>query len=143
MAELTQFGQETKSIFLNDIESHKLHIAFVAAATIKKGQPVKLDATGKLVAPIGDGTDAHAIIGYSIQNGVAGDYVTIGVRGYAVVWARAKTAITPGPVFYAGMDSVETEYTAYEDTLVTAANMSGWSLDVAAAIHDEIRVLVK
>lgn len=145
MAELTAFGGPTKTIFLNDIESHKLHIAFIVAAgaTIKKGQPVKLNATGEVVAPIGDGTDAHAIIGYSIHDGTEGDYVTIGVRGYAVVFARAKTGLVPGPVFYAGMDSEEPNYTAYDDTLATAANMNGWALDVAAGIHDEIRVLLK
>lgn len=145
MANLTAFGDETKSIFLNDIESHKLHLAFVVAAatTIKKGFPVKLNATGQIVNAIGDGTDAHLIIGYSIQDAIAGDYCTVGVRGYAVVYARAKTALTPGPVFYAGPDVVETEYSMYDDTSVTAANMNGWSLDVAAALHDEIRVLLK
>ena len=145
MANLTAFGEQTETIFLNDVEAHKLHIAFTVAvgATIKKGVPVKLNATGEITTVIGDGTDAHAIIGYSIQDAVAGDICTIGVRGYAVVYARAKTAIVPGPVFYALQDSVEPEYSMYEDTAVTAANMNGWSLDAATALHDEIRVLLK
>jgi hypothetical protein len=145
MANLTAFGEQTKTIFLNDIESHKLHLAFTvaAASTIFKGQPVKLNAVGAIIAAIGDGTDAHAIIGYSIQDAVAGDICTVGVRGYAVIYARAETALVPGPVFYSGQDSVEGEYGIYDDTAVTAANMNGWSLDVANALHDEIRVLLK
>lgn len=144
MGNLTQFGEVTKSIFLNDISAHVLHLAFVVATgvTIKKGMPVKLNATGQVTTVVGDGTDAHQIIGYSIMDGVAGDYVTVGTKGIGVVWAKAKTALTPGAVFYAGLDSVETEYSAYDDTAVTAALMNGWALDVAAAEHDPIRVLL-
>lgn len=141
---LTKFGDATKSIFLNDIESHKLHLSFDVAAgqTIKKGSPVKLNATGQVVNMIGDGTDNHLRIGYSIQNGIAGDRLTVGVRGFAVVWARAKTALTPGPVFFAGPDVNEPDFGMYDDTSVSATNMNGFSLDVAAALHDPIRVLV-
>lgn len=141
---LTKFGDKTQSIFLNDVESHKLHLSFDVAVgeTIKKGAPVKLNATGQVVNMIGDGTDTHQRIGYSIQNGIAGDRLTVGVRGYAVVWARAKTALTPGPVFMAGYDVNEPDFTMYDDTAVSASTMNGFSLDVAAALHDPIRVLV-
>lgn len=144
MANLTAFGAKSKTIFLNDAESHKLHLAFSVSAgkTVKRGQPMKMAADGTITPLIGDGTDAHLIVGYSIHNGVAGDEVTLACRGYAVVFATAKTAMTTGPVFYAGQDAVDADYSMYDDTAVSAANMNGIAIDVAGALHDIIRVIL-
>lgn len=142
---LTAFGGVSKTIFINEIESHKLHLAFEVAAeqTIKRGQPAKLDADGNAVPMAGDGSDAHQLVGYSIHNGKAGSIITLGVVGFAVVFAMAKTALVPGPVMYVGQNATDTDYSDYEDTGATAATMNGIALDVASAPNAIIRVLLK
>jgi len=144
MANLTAFGGKSKTIFLNEAESHKLHLAFSVAAgqTVKRGQPMKMAADGTITPLVGDGTDAHKIVGYSIHNGVAGDEVTLACKGFAVVFATAETALTPGPVWYSGQDSVDADYSMYDDTAATAANMNGIAIDAATALHDVIRVIL-
>ena len=145
MANLTALGTPSKTVFLNDPDSHGLHIAFDVKAgdIIKKGMPVKLTGDDEIGVVIGDGTDNHAIIGYAIQNGVGGDQVTVAVRGYAVVWAASKTANAVGPVFYTGLDSVDPLYSNYEDTGVSAANTNGWAIDSSVTAHEMIRVILK
>lgn len=150
MAQLTAFGGKSKTIFLNEAESHKLHLAFEVAAgvTVKRGMPLKLNSAGLLVNMAGDGSDAHLRVGYSIHNGVAGDEVTLACRGYAVIFATAKTALNPGAVAYVGQDSADADYSSYNDvvggtpTAVTADTMNGLAIDVATAEHDLIRVIL-
>lgn len=147
MGELTAFGDKSKTIFLNDAESHKLHLAFEADAAIKKGQPVKLTATG-LIVPLAEDDSNTKAIGVSIQNGADGDQVTVAMRGYTTVYAMSDAALTPGPVAYAGPNGTDGDYMNYKTAVVSAdaalvfPAMTGWSLDVADGANDLIRVVL-
>lgn len=142
---LTKFGGKSKTIFLVGPEAHKLHQAFTVAenVTVKPGQPVKLNALGEITTLVGDGTDEHQRIGQCVQGGGEGDQVTVTMRGYQVVYATAKSALTPGAVLYVGQDSTDSDYGCYNDSGMTAANFTGWALDVADAEHDIIRVVLR
>lgn len=147
---LTQFGDKTKSLFLNEAESHKLHVAFEvkAAETIRRGQPVVLHTDGT-IKPYVAGTSRDLIIGYSIHNGAAGDEITIACKGFAVVFAMSNAAIVPGPVTWSAMDAagVAGFYSKYANTVVDAegglhAFMCGWAIDAADSADDLIRVIL-
>lgn len=93
-------GDVTKTVFMNDPEAHKLHLAFdvAAAQVVHIGDPVILNADGTIqlagVAAVG-----HTIIGTSMHEGVAGDHVTVAMKAYCVVVAEAAAdAQTAGPV---------------------------------------------
>ena len=146
MSNLTQFGDKTKTVFLNEAESHKLHLAFTAAAQIKKGQPVKLDADGNIepvIAPLTN-SSKDEIIGYSIMDGNEDDEVTVAMRAYAVVFAMSGESLTPGPAAYTGVsstDSFYTEYVAAEEVAeVGGFVMNGFALDEATGANELIRV---
>lgn len=142
MANLTAFGGPTKSIFLNEAESHKLHLAFTVAngQTVKKGQPVKLNADGLILPCATDGSEAKAMIGYSIQNAAAGEECTIAVKGYAVIYAMSAASQNAGMVSYNGVNGTDGNYTNYATSV--AANMNGWSMDKATAANQLIRVIL-
>jgi len=144
MAQLTAMGGQTKTIFLNEAESHKLHLAFTVAAgqTVKRGQPVILNADGDILPPgTLDGTLNPQIIGYSVHNAAAGEEATIAMRGYCVVFAVAAAAQNAGLVSYNGLGT-DTDYTKYAAE-ATAAESNGWSLDKATAAQEMIRVVLK
>ncbi len=140
---LNTLGSTTKSTFLKEVENHKLHQEFevAAATTIYKGQPVKLDATGKIV-PAGAAETEHTVIGYAIMNGAAGELVTVGMRGYGIVWVESVAAVVPGPVKYTGYNAT-TEYNQVDSGTVTQANAIGWALDVAAGADELVRMVIK
>ena len=141
---ITAFGDATKTVFLNEAESHKLHIAFTAAVAIKKGQPVKLTDDDTVGLLIGDGTDSDHIVGYSIQNAEAGDQVTIAMKGYAVIFAMSGGAVTVGPVRYSGVNSGDAMYMNYVDAKTTnLPKMNGQALDSAAGANEIIRVVLQ
>jgi hypothetical protein len=149
MSEITAFGDVTKTIFLNEAESHKLHLAFEAEGTIKKGQPVVLN-TAETVSAAPDtttNTTKDNIIGYAIQNAVDGEEVTIAMRGYATVFAMSQAALNAGPVKYAGVNSGDPRYMNYNQATEVATVLglitTGWSLDTVAAANLLIRVVVK
>lgn len=144
MAQMTAFGGKTKTIFLNEAESHKLHLAFTVATgqTVKKGQPVILNTDGEILPPgTVDGTLNPQIIGYSVQNAAAGEECTIAMRAYCVIFAQASAVQNAGLVSYNGIGT-DTDYTKYA-TEATAAESNGWSLDKATAIGQMIRVALK
>jgi hypothetical protein len=135
-------GSVTKSVFLNEIEAHKLHLEFeVGATAVKAGQPVELDSAGKVVPGAG-GTASTTHIGIAIHDRATGELVTVGCHGKCVVNGEAKTAMTPGPVLYDSYDSTDARIVV-DDTSVTESNIVGWCLDVAAAPGDAVRVLMK
>lgn len=141
---ITAFGENTKTVFLNEAESHKLHLAFTASVAIKKGQPVKLTDDDEVGLLIGDGTDADHLLGYSIQNAAVGDQVTIAVRGYAVIFAMSGAAVTVGPVRYSGVNSGDAMYMNYVDAKTpNLAKMNGQALDSAAGANELIRVVLQ
>lgn len=141
---LTKFGDKSKTVYLNDVEAHKLHLEFEVgtAAVVKKGQAVVLNTDGTIRPIAGTaGADARAIIGYSIHNGAAGELVTVGMRAYAVVYAEAGAAAqTAGMVF--ATNAVPTDPTMTRWVAAAAATMHGWALDEAALAGGIIRVAV-
>lgn len=145
---LTKFGEKTKSVFLNEAESRKLHLAFEVAEgeEIKKGQPVVLTAEGHVKPANSDGSDYKAIIGYSVQNAEAGDECTIAVRGYATLFAMSGAAVQAGPVRYSGMNTTDGMYTNWENVAAgdddDYAGMHGWALDEAEGEDEPIRVVI-
>lgn len=139
----TQFGDKTRTIFLKGIENHKLHQEFEVAAgqTIKKGQPIILNANGTVQAA-GATPDAHTVIGYSIHNGAAGELVTVGMKAFTIVYASNTGALDAGPVAYAGtMNSNVADgiYCNYTNT-TTAGKVIGWCLDQATGANDTVRI---
>lgn len=100
-------GANTKSTFEVGPEAHKLYLEFEVDGDIHVGQPVVLHADGNKVSPASGSSLETQIIGVSIHEGKSayGDYVTVSVRGYAVLWAKAVEVIVPGPVVYNGYDT--------------------------------------
>jgi hypothetical protein len=153
MGYLSSLGKVTKNTILKS-ESHKLHEEFTVAAgqTIYQGQPVKLNAAGEvLVYATADG-DA-LLLGYAMCQtpAIAGELVTIAVRGYLTIMAISGGAVNCGPVQYSSYDTSTdiggtTGYNVVATAAVTsgvAANQIGWALDLADGANDLIRVLLK
>jgi hypothetical protein len=139
-------GTETKTTFLNEVESHKLHLEFEVRAkiqsvdvAIKKGMPVKLHTDGT-VQPMGNSDDAQLCIGVSLHDGVSGDNVTIGMKAYCVIKASANEgSFVAGPVKYYDYDATN-ERNRFSMTSITHANCTGWALTSATLADDEILV---
>ena len=141
---LTKLGGKSQTIYLNDVESHKLHLEFEVGtgSTVKKGSPVVLNNDGTVRPITGTtGADNTAIIGYSIHDGKAGELITVGMRAYAVVYAEAAAAQNAGMVFAVNTAPTDAIYTRW--ATAAASTMHGWALDDAAAAGDIIRVALK
>jgi len=144
---LTQFGEQTKSVFLKSIESHKLHQEFEVkvGVSVVQGQPLKLVAADGTVEPAGAGELNHLIIGYALQNRAAGELVTVGMKAYGIVWAQSLGALAAGPVMVSATAPTDPFYRAYEAVVLATANGAdtvGWSLDAAAGVGELIRVAI-
>jgi len=100
-------GANTKSTFEVGPEAHKLFLEFEVDGDIHVGQPVVLHPDGDKVTAASDSSLEVDIIGVSIHEGRSayGDFVTISVRGYAVLWAKAVEVLAPGPIVYNGYDT--------------------------------------
>ena len=150
MPGLTQAGSKAKTVIFQH-ESHKLHIEFVVGATaVKRGQPVKLDATGKIVPWAKADLNVNCI-GYSVHDGAVGDFATVIMRAFLVVLAINATAgaLAPGPVTYQGYNTVNpdlrdglTGYNTFSAPTGATGNTeyNGWNLDAATAQYELIRV---
>ena len=136
-------GSTTLSTFLNEVEAHKLHLEFevAAAVTVRKGGPVKLNAAGQVVPLVALDNYEQECIGVSIHEGEATELVTVGMRGYACIWAETQGALSAGPVEWANYDAASTRH----EYIVASseARMCGWNLDQAAAADAAIRVVVR
>jgi len=143
---LTVFGEVTKSIFLKEIEAHKIHEEFevASAVTVKKGQAVKLTTAG-LVTPAVAGELEHLVIGYSIHDGAAGELVTVGIKAFTIVWAQSAGALDAGPVQIgaAGADPLYATYVAATVDQTATPDCVGWALDNATGEDEMIRVALK
>lgn len=131
-------GTATQTLFLHDVEAHKLHLEFQAQAIIKAGQLVKMHSSEK-ISPCAAGDAENIIIGIALTDAAADELVTVGVRGYAVIYAKSSAATVAGPVEIGA-------YTSGFNTFTTAsavAKTAGWSLDAAAGAAEIIRVLIK
>lgn len=138
------FGSPTTSIIKNEFNG--LHLEFeVGATNIKIGQPVKLDATGKVV-PLAANDNQALMIGHSIHNGTGGQTpaskVTVAMKARAVVNALSNAALNPGPVKYASTDAT-TGKVKYATLGVSEEALTvGFALEVAAGANEEILVAV-
>lgn len=130
---LTRFGEKTKSIFLKNIEAHKLHQEFEVAEgeTIKKGQPVALNDDGEVISATA--LDAYKVIGISIHDGTEGQFITVGMRAFSIVWAKPAAALVAGPVTYNGQNTVEDGIYGTYIAATDATKLHGWALDNVAA----------
>lgn len=144
----TQFGEKPKTIFLKGIENHKLHQEFEVGtgATVKVGQPVVLNTDGTVKAATANNKN-YEIIGYSIHNGKAGSFVTIGMKAFTIVYASPSAACDAGPVKYLGMnsgveDGIYNDVEALDSTAqdFDPTELVGWALDQSTTGDDIIRL---
>ncbi len=140
MALNNSYGETTKTICLKS-QSHKLAHAFDVAdgSTVRAFQPVKLNTTGEIV-PADSGELARNIIGYAMQNGDAGDVVTVIMKAYLIVFAKPKAAVATGPVAFNGTNTQEAQYMSVTTGAADTEDITGWALDPASAANEEIRV---
>jgi len=118
-------------------ESHKLHNAatVLAGASIKRGQPVKLDpATGHLT-PLVAADNVRLMVGISTHNAAEGTVCTYMAKGFCTVYGIAEGALNAGPA-HLGTALVEPNITSYHQIsqadALTAANMLGWVMEPVA-----------
>lgn len=141
---MNSLGNTTRSVFLKEAQSHKLHQEFTVAAgnSVKIGQPVKLNAAGEIV-PAATGEKSVNIIGFSVHDAAATELATIAMKGYGIVWARANATQNAGPVAFKGMSIVagETDYGKYGALAVALDDLAGWAIDSGDA-DDAIRVVL-
>lgn len=106
---------------------------------IFKGMPVMLDSDGSVKRV--ESSANLTCIGYAIMDGVAGDVITVALKGIAIVEALSADAIVPGPVAYSSYDTTA-EKLKFTDTSVTATNIMGWAIDTADSADDAILVIL-
>lgn len=159
-------GGVTKSKIVTGPEAHKLHLEFnlspdPAAALIHRGQPVKLAVSAygspsvdyDTVIPCAGDEPELDIIGISTheQDSAYKGSIVVAVRGYVVVLAKVKGAVSIGAQL--GVGDGETTPEVYDETSgyqwvheIAASGEEtlqyGWALE-SAADGDIIRVLVK
>jgi|SRR5690606_4475541 len=138
---MNTLGTTTTTIIKSAING--LHLQFTVGATaVNLGQPVKLDATGKIV-PLGATDKKELCIGTCIHTAAVGALATVAMKGRVVVNALSSAALTPvKPVKYASFDSTtgKCKYATIgtdEETLAV-----GWPLTVADGADDEIEVVL-
>lgn len=142
---MQSLGAQSKTTFLNTCDDD-LNLEFTAAADVKAGQAVKLDADGKIRPWVK--TDAlNKNIGVCVTSAATGDTVTVYTRGFAVIWALSLgSTLDAGPVVQGTYDSSTDAgggrigYNAYEAPGANAAN--AWNLTPAAAAGTLINVLI-
>jgi len=135
---LTQLGDKTRTLILKS-ESHKLHHAFEAAAVIKTGQPVKLNAAGEAVPAVAD-EKARLIIGYSVHNAEVADVATVMMRPYLIVFAEPKAAVDAGPVAYGGQATDDRFMSVKTEAVAGDGSQIGFALDQSTGADETIRV---
>ena len=129
-------------------EARRTNLEFLTAATLKAGQPVKLNTAGAIVAwAQADGP--QKLIGYCLYNSTSGDLATIMTRGMGVIFAIATSGgVVTGLGGYLSYDSstavdnlgsgqpaTATGYSVYGNVIDAdiLTKPHGWILDVAAA----------
>lgn len=157
----TTFGNITPPAIFLTVEAHKLHLTFTVAtgASVYPGQNVKLTATGS-ITPCVAGDTGKDRIGVSTHKRITGDtdqpfpYLTAGeeatiiMRGYTTINAQANAALVPGPIKFAALNVTGSGNTSvgtsrYIQSVGGDAECDGWSLDVATAQGDPIRVVLR
>lgn len=147
MPGITILGQPSKTVILA-AEEDKITVQLIAAAAIKKGQPIKLDATGKAIIWLKTDT-MDSLIGYAFGDANIGDYTTIWSRGFMMIYAIAKAAAqVAGPVYYDSYDTTtvvnsNTGYNAYSTAVIGTNPVCGWQLDPTVNAGDLTRILLQ
>lgn len=149
MPVLNTLGTPTKTVILNH-ESHKLHLEFQAAGTIRAGQLVVLGVDGRVSLFTDAVSASFEVLGVALQSVVIDQMVTIATRGYIVLYGTntGSAALTTGAGKLGGVISATAPYyqqfTRTTDNAAGKAEMQGWVLDVAtAAALQTVRFLVK
>lgn len=134
-------GTETKSIIIAEFKG--LHYEFeVGATAVKLGQPVKLDANAKIV-PLAAGDNEKLCIGISIHTSAVGAKATVAMKARGITEALAGAAINPiAPVKYSAFDSVTGKCKYVNIGGGEEALTTGWALEVAAALDDEVKIAI-
>jgi hypothetical protein len=138
------FGTDTRTIILKS-ESHKLFEEFevAAAQTVAKGQPVVISGN-ELVSPAGIAATTQQIIGISMHDAIAGELITVMVKGWAITFVECETALlVAGPVKLGGVATFNplTGYVMIDDAAVSHLNQIGWAIEGGVAIGDIVRVI--
>jgi hypothetical protein len=137
-------GSTTRLVFTEAPEPGKLHVEFEAGTALRKGQQVKLNSTGQIIA-LAAGESNYQSIGVLIQNVDAEARATVATKGYAMVIALSDAAIDPGPVEIGTYDTVNDRpvydtITGVDDTAKTVRTV-GYNIDDLAGAG-EIRVIL-
>ncbi len=118
---------------------------FVNAAVDKrifKGMLVELNADGN-AQPLTTATASTTHIGVALENGIAGQFITVLTKAKAQVYGEFSISSgLIGPVAGAGFN-LTSLYGKYTSTSVTATNIVGWALDAGTSAGDVTRVLLK
>lgn len=137
-------GDVTRVVFLEEPEPGKIHLEFEAAADLKKGQQVKLNSTGQIVA-LAAGNAAYLGIGVLVMDVANGERATVACRGYAVIIATSGGALDPGPVAIGAYNTTADRplyaAPAGEDDAEKTIVSVGWNLTDAGGAG-EIKVLL-
>lgn len=128
--------------FSHKKEMHKLHHAFTVASgqTVHKGELVKLTTTGD-ITPATSGEVNINIIGFCVQNGEAGEVVTVQMRANAINVMSADGATNAGPVKTTGFNTTTGRAKA-SDATVDATNVIGWAVEAAADAGDILVAMI-
>lgn len=147
---MVRTGSPTPQTVIFKSESQKLHQAFpVAKGTdgkpkvIVAGQPVKLNTDGTIEAYFGTGL----YLGIAVTNseypaypeGNLGFEVTVMVEAFAVIFAHASAAVTPGYVVPEKLEA-DSQYVTYK-TSDEATNFI--AISSASEAGELIQVIVK
>lgn len=141
---MNTLGNKTKTTWLHT-ENHKTVFEATTSAAVKKGQPLKLDATGT-VSPWAKTDLLYKCVGYAHEDVESGGLVSVWARGYAIKYGLTTGALNAGPVAYQGYDASTdiggaTGYSTYANS-ATAAENNAWALDDADGADALVRVLV-
>ena len=133
---LTALGKQAQTVVLKT-ESHKLHHEFTvkAGSSIKKGQPVKLHTDGT-IEPLGVGVEEHISLGYALFSAEENEYVTIVMRGYAILFVQAFDAFDAGPVKYKDFGTGTIDSLPNYIGATDSSDSQGWALEAAASEGD-------
>lgn len=124
-------GSKIKSTFLKT-ESHKLFQEFEVntSKAVKAGQPVVMEADEK-IGPITTSSSTQAIIGIAMQDGAAGELVTVMMKAFAIIYAECETdslAVGPVRIGSSAVYNATTGYVLIDDASVDHSNQIGWAL---------------
>lgn len=145
MPGFTMLGDNSRTTFLA-LEPEKISVEFEAAAAVKRGQPVKLDTTGKVTPWAKADTEAQ-LLGIAYTDASTGQLVTVWTRGYVLMYGISNATQNAGLCTFESYDSATdvngTKGYSKFSVSPTAGQEMGWALDAATAANQLIRVLVK